>query len=1030
MIRSGRGGFPGAVWLLLWFAAAGGLPETRIALAQPTRASGPAVPSPLAQTAPLEQVVFVDSQHGWAAGDLGTLWRTTSGGQRWQLLRLPESGRITAVSFLDTRRGWVATAEALPGLEFTRGRVWYTEDSGRSWQQRGGALPGVLALRFFDSRHGLAACVPSPLAPTGLLRTGDGGRSWAPVPGEVSGYWQAAWLASPQQAVLADQTGRLAVLQQGVLRPSDAPGFGLRRVQAIADDGQGTLWLAGSGGLLARSTDQGRSWQVVSLGRLGPVAAQMDFLALAARGPKLWLAGSPGTVVFHSPDGGRSWQLWPTGVSVPIHALSFTDSGRGWAVGALGTVLSTPEGGRSWQVQRSGGKRAALWGAWLTAEAVPWEALAWLAADQGYLTAVSLITRRDAWGRSWDSQYAFRCRQALLHLGVAEVHSPWGFPLPQPDVAPDEKSLERLWASVHDGRHRQELQQYLLRQILQWRPEVVLTHAAVPHRSQPGAVLLNRLVQQAVRQAADPTTWPPELVQLGFKPWRVKKLWGVLPSGRKGQVQVATFQFARQFGRSLRQVVGPARLVVTSQEIPTPESWQFRLIDSQLPRQAATAGLMSQVVLYRGGEARRLLMRQETLGPERLLAAQRYRNAWALLAGGHVLPDRALAGLDSLLEGVPEEDRAHLLYQFAMASAGRGQWATAAQVLELLVENHPRSPLAPAAARWLACYWAGSEPAQAGGFHAGLPASSLAQVAPAGERAAPGALLQGMRLLRPAELRRKQAARWIAWLGRHAPQVARSGPVQLVAASLAARRGDRTLALRHLQEVVQRTGQDAWAEAATHRRWVLLGQGPPPARIARCLHVPKKPFLDGKLDEPFWQQAGKVVLTHPRLGKQEPAAVIRFARDEQFLYVAGTCRLWAAAGPSPTETPPRPGPRDAALQGHDRVEWFLDLDGDHSTWFHFAVDHRGRAREDCWGAVNWNPSWFVAVDRRKEAWSFEAAIPLAVLTSKQPDTDQAWSLGVKRVVPGVGLFGWGHLRGSFPRPEGWGLLLFGPRQAP
>ena len=996
--------------------------------AQGTQATQGALPSPFSQTAPLEKVEFVDSRHGWAAGALGTLWRTTSGGQRWQLLRLPESGRITALSFLDPRRGWVATAEALPGLAFTRGRIWYTADAGRSWQPRGGALPGVLALRFFDSRRGLLACVPSPLAPTGLLRTGDGGRSWSPVPGEVSGHWQAAWFASPEQGVLADDTGRLAVLQQGVLRPRDVPGFGLRRVRAIAGDGQGTLWFAGSGGLLARSTDRGHSWQLVSLGRLGSVAARVDFLALAVRGPEVWLAGSPGTVVFHSADGGHSWQLWPTGVSVPIHALAFPGSGRGWAVGALGTVLSTVDGGRSWQVQRSGGTRAAIWGAWLTAEAVPWEAMAWLAADQGYLTAVSLITRREAWGRPWDHQHAMRCRQASLRLGVAEVHSPWGFPLPQPDVAPDEKALERVWAAVHDGRHHRALQQYLVREILQWRPEVVFTHAAVPQRSQPGTVLLNRLVQQAVQQAADPTTWPPELVQLGFKPWRVKKLWGVLPSGRKGQVQVSAFQYARQFGRSLRQVVGAERWVVAPRQMPTPDSWQFRLIDSQLPRQAAAAGLMSQVVLYRGSEARRLLPRQDPPGPERLLAAQRYRNAWALLAGGRIPPDRALAGLNPMLEGVPEEDRAPLLYQFAMVSRRRGRWAAAARALELLVQNHPRSRLAPAAARWLACYWAGSEPGGAGGAGPAMPSSTLAQPAP--QNAEGGTLLKGKHLVRPAEVRRQQAARWIAWLGRHAPQVARSGPVQLLAASLAARTGDRSAALRHLLEVTQRSDLDPWAAAAAHRRWVLLEQGPPPARIVRCLHVRQKPFLDGKLDEPFWHQAGRAVLTHPRLPRNEPAAVIRFARDEQFLYIAGTCRLWTPANTSPTETPPRPGPRDATLQGHDRVEWFLDLDGDHSTWFHFAVDHRGRAREDCWEAADWNPSWFVAVKRGKEAWSFEAAVPLAVLTDRPPRPGQAWTLGVKRVVPGVGLFGWGHPRGTFPRPEGWGLLLFGARQAP
>ncbi len=1003
-------------WSLLWgpavvfCAPAAGAPQEQ-------------VPPPFAHTATLKQVVFVDPLHGWAAGELGTLWRTTNGGQRWQLARLPEPKPVTALCFLDARRGWAATAEALPGAEFTRGKLWYTADGGRSWQLRSSSLPGLLQVRFFDPRQGMAACVPSPLAPTGVLRTGDGGRSWSPVPGQVGGTWQAALFLSPQQGVLAGEDGRLAVLAAGGVRAADTPGFGLRRVRTFAADGQGTLWLAGSAGLLAQSTDGGRSWQLVPLGKLAPVAAQVDFYALAVRGSRLWVAGSPGTVVFHSPDAGRSWQLWPTGASVPIHHLHFVDSRRGWAAGALGTVLATVDGGRSWHVQRSGGTRAAVWGVWINHQAFPWEALAWLAAEKGYLTAVTLLGRREAWGRPWDHQYRLRCGQALARLGVACTEVPWGFPLPQPDLAPNDKALERLWAAVHDGRHQQVLEQYLLRQILQWRPEVVLTHAAVPQHAQPGAVLLNQMVQQAVQRAADPTTWPPELVQLKFKPWQVKKLWGVLPPGRRGQVQVGAFQFAQQFGCSLRQLVGPRRVILPEQG-PVPESWQFRLIDSQLPQQAAAAGLMSQVVLYRGGEARRLLHQNTPPEPQQLLAAQRYRNAWALLRGGQVAPQRVLAGLDSLLQGVPPEHRAQLVFEFAQGCCEQGDWATAAQALEHLVHSWPQSPLAPAAARWLACYWAGAEPAWADGTPPRLPSSTLAQVAPPEEMPDGASPLAGKRLVRSQQARLEQATRWLGWLNRHAPQVARGGAMPLVAASLARRRGDRQAALRHLLDVTQRPGQNPWAAAAARRRWVLLGQGLRPKLTVTCPVVKQKPYLDGKLDEPLWQQTGQVVLSHPRLPPGKPAAVIRLARDEEFLYIAGTCRRWQAAGAATEEAFPGPGPRDAPVEGQDRVEWFLDLDGDHATWFRFVVDHRGHAREECWGAAAWNPQWFVAVQRQPESWSFEAAVPLAVLVSRPPGQGEAWSLGLKRVVPGVGLFSWGRPQGTFPRPEGWGLLLF------
>src|SRR5690606_7429688 len=93
----------------------------------------------------------------------------------------------------------------------------------------------------------------------------------------------------------------------------------------------------------------------------GPsMARTWQWRTIAARGEQIWLAGSPGSVIVRSTDGGATWTATATGAPTPIESLTFVDAQRGWAVGALGTILVTRDGGRTWQAQRGGGRAAML----------------------------------------------------------------------------------------------------------------------------------------------------------------------------------------------------------------------------------------------------------------------------------------------------------------------------------------------------------------------------------------------------------------------------------------------------------------------------------------------------------------------------------------------------------------------------------------------------------------------------------------------------------------------------------------------
>src|SRR5690606_31338102 len=136
-----------------------------------------------------------------------------------------------------------------------------------------------------------------------------------------------------------------------------------------------------------------QTWQTPINSLPQKVSRHFDFHALAVRGEKIWVAGSPGTRIFHSPDGGRNLNTQLTQNHVPLHALHFINEHTGWAVGSLGTILVTDNAGQTWQKQRGGGTRAAVLGMFSEPQKAPLELAAQLAGSEGYLTVFNFLVR-------------------------------------------------------------------------------------------------------------------------------------------------------------------------------------------------------------------------------------------------------------------------------------------------------------------------------------------------------------------------------------------------------------------------------------------------------------------------------------------------------------------------------------------------------------------------------------------------------------------------------------------------------------
>lgn len=1040
MAGQGRAGMAGVLILGLaaLFAAAAdaaGPSRQRSLNPQDSTPSDPLCSDALRSDAALSDVCFVDPRCGWAVGDRGTIWHTEDGGDRWDLQRSDVACRLQSVFFLDSQTGWAAGGSSHPYLHTSQGVVLATRDGGQHWKPIPKLLlPALKRIRFFNARRGWAIGCPSAMFPSGVFTTDSGGLAWDCLPGPRPASWLAGGFWDPWNGGAAGRGGLAATIRQGVLGPAEISVPALHDLQRMEVISPSYGWLVGQGGLVFVTTDAAASWRPPP-GEVAPpaTAAQFDFLAVEVRGPKCWVAGSPGTLVFHTTDAGRTWSAAPTGQSLPLAAITFVDDQNGWAVGQLGTILNTADGGRTWRRQRSGGARVAMLGLFSEPRHVPLELFARLSAEEGYLAAVEVLNRRDVEIPSRHEVHpADRIHEALVAVGACGAQTAWQFPLRQSGLAMPVPHVLQAWDHFHQGRGLPEFEAHLVRQIRTWRPDVILTHDPNARGDEPAGTLIGQALLQLADRAADPACFPDQIQAAGLPPWQVKKVYALLPPDTNGTVNLNTSQLAGRLGRSLADLTAGPRGLVDDRYRPAPRSLGFCVMADRLNRDQDQNEFFSGISLSPGSDARRMLIGTvvETAQTVRQVA-QRRRNIEAILERALRDPQgavRLLAEANQLTQGLDADSSAQILFQMADAYNRGGQWPMAAEAFQLLVDRHAKHPLARAALVWLVHYETSAEAewrvegqqritlqkttAERASAHEARPGP-----APGSQRKTSLPLLYA----RKSDERAQRAAALATRLEQTRPELLAQPSIGFPFAALDRRQGNGQQAERYY--LAQRRGvqRDAWWNCAQGEGWLAEPKGPPPKPIVECLTAPERPRLDGQLEDPLWQAAKPVDLRSLHQDDADWPVTVQFACDDKFLYLAIRARQALGAKYEPAKGP---RPRDPDLAGQDRVEIYLDLDRDYSTWYRLAIDHRGWATDACWGDSTWNPSWFVAAAASHGFWTAEAAIPLDQLTGQAPAPNAAWAIGLQRIVPGVGFQSFSTPAAIDPMPEGFGYLIF------
>jgi photosystem II stability/assembly factor-like uncharacterized protein len=274
---------------------------------------------------------------GYAAGQFGTLLRTTDAGATWTGLATGMTDDLTELDVIDGTTVVVGSECALrrsddAGESFRR--LPFTPSEARCTRQ-------VADLSFVDRSIGLIV-----LKTGTVLATSDGGRSFSPRTA-LPGTQQAGGSAEPTAVLMTATDRALATTSGGKVflttdggRSWDEVHSSFGALRDIFMDGSAGV-VAGDNGAFAATTDSGATWQRIQ--STAPYAIGFDLRQVECSFSRtVCIATVVGGGLVRSDDGGLSWEFQ---MPIAAHSLAFTSADRVVVVGELGATLVSDNAG-------------------------------------------------------------------------------------------------------------------------------------------------------------------------------------------------------------------------------------------------------------------------------------------------------------------------------------------------------------------------------------------------------------------------------------------------------------------------------------------------------------------------------------------------------------------------------------------------------------------------------------------------------------------------------------------------------------
>jgi len=304
----------------------------------------------------LNAICFLTDQIGFVSGENSTLLSTTNGGTSWKadsISAIPTvPATIYSIYFSDNLKGWMLASSASVGW------ILSTTDGGETWNINLTTTKPMNKMSFFSPNKGMACGKDAAT----IYYTSDG-TTWTQAPTPALGGFtytrsdlRNIFMVSATEAYIVGWGSTVGAQPSIHLKTTNAGVSWTYLTQLQANRTYDNLWNvsfkdanngiaiggASRGSVVVRTTDAGQNWI--------PIAAPFGptLYGISSIGNKVWLSGSSGLLAYSS-DYGDTWQLLTPIPSGTIYSLNFPTSKIGYAAGFDGVLHKTTDGGETWK---------------------------------------------------------------------------------------------------------------------------------------------------------------------------------------------------------------------------------------------------------------------------------------------------------------------------------------------------------------------------------------------------------------------------------------------------------------------------------------------------------------------------------------------------------------------------------------------------------------------------------------------------------------------------------------------------------
>jgi photosystem II stability/assembly factor-like uncharacterized protein len=320
--------------------------------------AGPKAPGATKQ----DDIFFLDAMTGFvASGPNNAIYATKDGGQTWAKAFSHPGTFFRALAFTDAMHGFAGNIGAGLDPTITDATLIYgTQDGGGTWAPvtaiTGSMAQGLCNFSPIDATHLVG--VGRANGPAHLLQSSDGGASW--VATDLSQYFSMiidAHFFSTMEGVVAGMN--TAATHCAIMRTTDggatfAPVF-------TAKTGATLCWklhfpsalvgyaavqeTAGGPGTFGKTTDGGKTWQELPLPPLAQPLMGYSAIGVGFITDQIgWMAAEDAALpAFRTFDGGMTWEIDPA-LKSPVNRFRFVDKYTAYAVGGSVWKLVIPGG--------------------------------------------------------------------------------------------------------------------------------------------------------------------------------------------------------------------------------------------------------------------------------------------------------------------------------------------------------------------------------------------------------------------------------------------------------------------------------------------------------------------------------------------------------------------------------------------------------------------------------------------------------------------------------------------------------------